>query len=93
MKNDPIIKYSPNFNIQRKAAPLEIKEAFADSFELFLAEPYHSSLRNHALKGKFAGFRSINISDDWRALFKETRSGNRIIIIFHLIGTHKQLYE
>jgi addiction module RelE/StbE family toxin len=88
MKNDPLIEFTPLFNKQRKAAPLEIKEAFRETLELFLENPHHEALRNHPLTGQYAGFRSIDVTDDWRALYRQ-ESGR---VIFVDIGTHDQLY-
>ena len=88
MKNDLRIEFAPLFNKQRKAAPLEIKKAFQDTLALFIVEPDHPSLRNHPLKDKFAGVRSIDVSGDWRALYRRERKR----IIFVELGTHDQLY-
>lgn len=46
-------------------------------------------LRIHPLKGSYAGYWSMNISGDFRALY--LLRGNEIII-FALIGTHSELY-
>jgi addiction module RelE/StbE family toxin len=88
MKNDLRIEFTPLFNKQRKAAPLEIKKAFQDTLALFIVEPDHPSLRNHPLKDKFAGVRSIDVTGDWRALYR--REHERIIFVE--LGTHDQLY-
>jgi addiction module RelE/StbE family toxin len=92
MKNDLDVKFTPFFDKQRKAAPLEIKEAFLETVLLLVEDEYHPALRNHPLKGKFAGYRSINVTEDWRALFKESLSGKKKFVTFHLLGTHKELY-
>lgn len=47
-------------------------------------------LRDHALVGKYRGYRSINITGDIRALYYTQADG--AIVIFALIGTHSQLY-
>jgi addiction module RelE/StbE family toxin len=88
MKNDLRIEFTPLFNKHRKAAPLEIKKAFQDTLALFIVEPDHPSLRNHPLKDKFAGVRSIDVTGDWRALYRRERDR----IIFVEFGTHDQLY-
>ena len=88
MKNDLRIEFAPLFNKQRKAAPLEIKKAFQDTLALFIVKPDYPSLRNHPLKDKFAGVRSIDVTDDWRALYRRERER----IIFVELGTHDQLY-
>lgn len=87
------VKYTTLFDKQRKAAPLEIKIAFKETRELFLDNPNHPHLRNHALREQFAGYRSINVTSDWRALFKVKESKTQIVITFHILGTHEQLYS
>jgi addiction module RelE/StbE family toxin len=86
------IIFSDRFERKLQEVPDEIKAAFADTLELFVEEPKHPILRNHALKEKFAGSRSINVTDDWRAIFKESKSGKRRVFTFHLLGTHEELY-
>lgn len=91
-ESTPPLKYTALFNKQRKAAPLEIKIAFREAIELFLDNPNHPHLRNHALREQFAGYRSIDITGDWRALFKVKESKTQTVITFHILGTHTQLY-
>lgn len=57
---------------------------------IFKDNPLDFRLRNHALKGKYLGYRSIDISGDVRALYKVR--GNTLIV-FGFIGTHSQLYK
>lgn len=92
-KKDLQIEYSTLFNKQRGMVPLEIKIAFKETLEMFLDNPNHPSLRKHMLRDKYAGYRSIDITDDWRALFKIRKSKLKTIITFHILGTHAQLYE
>jgi addiction module RelE/StbE family toxin len=89
MKNTPRIEFTPLFTKQRKAAPLEIKEAFREALELFLENPTHAALRNHPLSGKYAGFRSIDVTEDWRAIYREEHERIKFVVL----GTHEQLYE
>ena len=92
-ENSPLIKYTPLFNKQRRAASIEIKSAFREAIELFFDNPNHPSLRNHVLREQYAGYRSIDITADWRALFKIRKSKLKTVITFHILGTHAQLYE
>lgn len=86
------IEYTELFSDQLKKAPLEIKIAFKETRELFLDNPDHPNLRNHALREKYADYRSIDITDDWRALFKISTSKLKTVITFHILGTHDHLY-
>ena len=67
----------------------KIRLHFKDRLVLFQKNPFDRELRNHALKGKYLGYRSIDITGDIRALY--TVKGDTIII-FGFIGTHSQLY-
>lgn len=93
MNQKPIrIEFTQRFSKQRKAAQVEIKIAFLESLELFLDDPNHSQLRNHPLKGQYSGYNSINITSDWRALLKIRTNKGQITLVFHMLGTHMQLY-
>ncbi|MBI2635437.1 MAG: hypothetical protein HYW79_02735 [Parcubacteria group bacterium] len=56
---------------------------------LFVEDPYHPVLNNHALKERYQGYRSIDITGDLRALF-ELRGEN--IAFFIIVDTHSNLY-
>lgn len=83
------IDYAKKALKQLKKAPLEIKIAFRKRLELFLKDPFHSLLDNHGLTGQYAGFRSVNITGDWRAIYFE----NDGVVTFVVLGTHNQLYK
>lgn len=89
----PRIEFSNRFNKERRACSLEIRVAFREALELFLDHPYHPQLRNHQLQRDLSTYRSIDVTGDVRAIFKERRIGDQVIIIFHRIGTHEELYE
>src|SRR5438270_4768 len=92
-KNIPDVKFLDSFDAQLRNAPEDILEAFFDTLQLFIEDPDHPILRNHALKEKFAGLRSIDITGDYRAVFKETTSSTeQTVYTFHLLGTHEELY-
>ncbi len=60
---------------------------------LFLENHTNPILNNHALKGKMDGYRSINITGDWRALYTTRGDGRGVeIAVFQTLGTHSQLY-
>ena len=88
------IRYDKVFRKQYRKASKNIHSAFSERLELFQADPFHPFLHNHALTGSYKGFRSINITGDWRALYMENRFvTGEIIIEFKLFGTHSQLYR
>jgi addiction module RelE/StbE family toxin len=84
-----IIQATKSFDKQYAKLSPKIKGRFKDRIALFRKNPFDADLRNHALKGKYLGYRSIDITGDVRALY--TVKGNTIIIL-GFIGTHSQLY-
>jgi len=87
------IDFSKRFDKQFKKSPLEIKIAFKKRIKLFLHDPLDPQLRSHPLKGVLQGYKSINITGDWRALYSEFKERGETIIIFEMLGTHSQLYK
>ena len=65
------------------------KQRFKKRRDLFLENPFDPILRNHALHGKYEGFRSISVGGDLRAIYKyEAKDA----IIFADIDTHHNLF-
>ena len=83
------IRYLPKFKKQYKKLPLKMQTQFDDRIQLFVVDPTQPKLKVHPLKGKFAGYWSMSVSGDIRALY--IIEGDTIVI-FALIGTHSQLY-
>ena len=71
-------------------SPIKIRRSFDLRLTIFSQDKFHPILNNHALGGKYIGYRSINVTGDWRAIFREFQDEE--IIYFDLIGTHSQLY-
>ena len=83
------VSFTKKFIKQFRRLPNKGQQQFYDRLETFLNDPQHLLLRRHALKGKYGGYHSIDISGDLRAIFRY-QSGNSVM--FSLIGTHSQLY-
>ena len=67
----------------------KVQTAFQKRLALFLNNPFHKFLSNHALTGRWAGYRSINISGDLRAIYELLDEETAFFVAF---GTHSQLY-
>lgn len=88
------VRFSRKFAEQYKRAEKQIKTAFDQRLELFLQNPFHQQLNNHLLTGKLKGYRSLNITGDWRAIYSEIKdSSGEAVAIFETLGTHSQLYK
>jgi addiction module RelE/StbE family toxin len=92
-----VVRYSKNFQKQYRKAGPKIQSAFAHRRKLFQKNHHHPLLHNHSLRGKYRGLRSINITGDWRALYREKQNSRSQVcqeyIIFELLSTHSQLYK
>jgi len=84
-----LIKFNRRFKKDQHKAPLKIKIQFERRLLLFVKNRTAVILNNHGLTGKWKGYRSINITGDWRAIFFEPEDGETIFAAF---GTHSQLY-
>ena len=88
-----IVKYSPSFLAIIKKADVRIRKSFKERIDIFSKDPYHLHLNNHALKNEYQGYRSIDVTSDWRAIYEEIIIEEEITVYFIAIGTHKDLYE
>lgn len=84
------IRYSKKFIKEFKKCPTNIQNSFKKRLIVFLNCPNHSLLNNHSLVGQLKGYKSINITGDWRAIFEEFN--DKQTVYFVAIGTHSQLY-
>ncbi len=65
-----------------------IKEKFKNRKDLFLYNPYDKSLNNHSVDSVYQGCRSINVTGDYRVIFRQFEDYAELVHI----GTHSQLY-
>lgn len=84
-----VIKFAKTYRKQYDKLPLKIRKQADARIKTFAADPSHTQLRDHALHGRYQGYRSINISGDVRALYVQKGT---TIVIFAFIGSHSQLY-
>lgn len=71
----------------RKLSP-KIQEQFFERTALFFEDRFDPLLNNHSVDPAYPGCRSINVTGDYRAIFKVE---NDAVTFLH-IGTHSQLY-
>jgi addiction module RelE/StbE family toxin len=82
------ISYSKAFIKQAKKLSPELRQKLQNRVKMFSDNPLHPTLRNHALKGKYKEYRSIDVTGDIRALYLQRENE----AVFDAIGTHSQLY-
>jgi len=83
------VSYHRKFDKQYKRLKLSVQEKFKERRNIFLLDQFHPLLANHPLNSPFAGSRSINITGDYRAIFKQISDD---LIIFTDVGTHHELF-
>lgn len=69
--------------------PKNVKKRFKERRDLFLENPSNPILNNHSVEKRFPGCRSINITGDYRAIFKTQET----TVIFINIGSHSDFYS
>lgn len=70
----------------------EYEKASEKKIAIFQNNPKDSMLDNHSLKKEYEGYRSIDITADYRTLYKEKQEDDEKITYFVTFGTHKELY-
>lgn len=82
------IKLHKNFERGYKKLTSNEKKKFKERRDLFLQDEFNPILNNHALKGNYLGYRSINVTGDLRVIYKREEN----LVIFVAINSHSNLY-
>lgn len=82
------IKLHKHFEKQYKKLKESEKKKFKERRDLFLQDEFSPVLNNHLLKGKYQGYRSINIKGDLRLVYK--RDGYEVVFV--TIDNRSNLY-
>ncbi len=83
-----VVNYTKDFIKDSKRLTIRQKEKLKQRLKLFGADPFHPTLNNHSLQGRYQECRSINVTGDLRAIYKENGEN----IIFITIDSHSNLY-
>lgn len=86
------VEFSPEFRRKYRKADVRIRRKVDDCLRIFGNNPNDLKLHNHELKREWKGFRSIDITSDYRAIFEYKKVGKETFAFFVEIGTHKELY-
>lgn len=84
--------YDPAFYDKLKKVDVRIRNSVKEKILIFSQNPHHTQLNNHALKREYRRYRSIDITGDYRALYKEVTVGDEKMAYFVLLGTYDELY-
>lgn len=84
-----IITYHKKFIKAIKKLPTGIEGKFYERLRLFAENSTHPMLNNHPVDAAYPGWRSVNVTGDYRALYEPQGVNN---VKFMKIGTHSELY-
>lgn len=84
------IRRHKSFKKSYRKLEKNIRDKVDFTIEKFFNNPFDPLLRNHELKGKLAGKRSISVTGDIRIIFEEY--DNYVLVIMLDVGTHNQVY-
>lgn len=79
-------KFEKQYKKTKKREQTRAKERLA----LFLKDEYNLILNNHPLRGKYKGYRSINITGNLRAVYRQKQPNEKLFVA---IDTHSNLYR
>jgi len=88
-----IVRYDPDFIKKLKKVNVRIRQNFKKQIKIFGQDPNNLQLNNHPLRDEWEGYRSMDVTRDWRAIYTEKSEGDKIIAYFVALGTHKELYK
>jgi len=83
------VVFSKSFRKEYHRLPQKLRNRVDERIILFAADPFNISLRNHELKGGLKGYRSIDITGDWRAHYHVLKKNTALFV---KLGTHSELY-
>lgn len=86
------VVYDPAFLEKLKKVNVRIRKRVNEKMLLFSENPNDPLLDNHALQREYQGYMSIDVTSDYRAVYKEAQIGDDIVAYFITLGTHKELY-
>ncbi len=87
------VKLDPDLLKKLKKLNIRIRNNFREKIIIFQKNPNEPLLNNHQLRDPYKGLRSINITNDYRAIYEEMTVGEDTVAYFSLLGMHEELYK
>ncbi|MEK7068832.1 MAG: type II toxin-antitoxin system mRNA interferase toxin, RelE/StbE family [Patescibacteria group bacterium] len=81
--------HAPLYKRQFRKLPQDMQRKVMERLVLFMQDETHPLLYNHALRFEWTGYRSINITGDYRMIFKKV---SETMVRLEQVGTHNELY-
>ena len=80
---------SKQFVKNLKKLPPKMRVVLAERLRILATNPQHPLLNDHPLQGGLRGFRSMNVSGDYRLIYQKVGEG---ILRLMDVDTHHNLY-
>jgi addiction module RelE/StbE family toxin len=87
------VQIAPKLLDKLKKQDVRIQKSFKRAIDLFSKDPTNSELNNHDLHRVWEGFRSIDVTADWRAIYQEAGDEDEPLAYFVALGIHRELYK
>jgi len=84
------IQFHKNFEKKYKKLSAKLKSQVKERNKVFSENPFDPILNNHALQGKYSGYRSLNVTGNLRIIY---RFLNKDTVLFVDIDSHSNLYK
>ncbi len=84
-----MIIFSSHFNKDFKKLPKKLQDRVLDRLDIFEINEFAEILFNHKLTGKYENCRSINVTGDYRVIYRKLDDTTYYL---KRVGTHAQLY-
>ncbi len=84
------ISFHKHFDKRLARLPLKVRKKAIEHIKIFQDEPFARVLDNHALVGKWTGYRSIDVTGDYRAIYSLVSDN---FAKFYTIDKHSNLYS
>ena len=83
------VSFSKSFKKSYQKLPKKLRNRVDERIILFVQDPFDVFLHNHELRGRYRGYRSINITGDLRAHYYMLKKD---VALFVALGTHSEFY-
>ncbi len=81
--------FAPRYKRQFRKLTDALQKKAMERLALFMQDEFHPLLGNHLLRREWEGCRSINVTGDYRMVFKKI---SEHVTSLEAIGTHHELY-
>lgn len=88
-----IIKFSKKFDKSYQKLNIKIQDKFNEKLIIFENNKLDVTLNIHSLKWEYLWFSSMNVTWDYRAIYKQYSDWSYEFVEFVNIWTHSQLYK